>query len=102
MALELVRHNTDNPGHWVTEEVTGYPPIPDVLPVLRRHVLGRAYREPEPTIFWPHDVAWDAVLDLHKNGEHDVATELAQLLMWCDMNGHGSAWEIREASTGTP
>lgn len=96
MTLELVRHNTFSPDNWIAEPVTGYPPIPAVLPVLRIRVLGKTWRELEPTIFWPRDVAWSAVLDLHKIGEHSDATALATLLRWCDQWGHGFAWEIRE------
>jgi hypothetical protein len=102
MALELVRHGTADLGNWTTEEVAGYPPIPDVLPVLRRRVMGKTYRESEPTIFWPQDISWSAVLDLHKVGRHDDATALARVLLWCDQHSaRHSAWEIREASADT-
>lgn len=94
--LELIAYLADDDAGPVPSRVTGHPPIPNVLPELRRRVLGRTYRDYEPTTFYPRDAAWGAVLDLHKAGRHDDAGALAKLLLWCGQRGHEQAWETRE------
>lgn len=93
MTLELVKHEVRD-GRIVAIITNNHPPIPDVLFTLRQRVLGKTYRESEPTVFYPRDVAWSAVLDLHRAQRHDDATALAVLLLWCHNNGQDCAWEI--------
>jgi hypothetical protein len=79
---------------WVSEATPDHPPIPDVLDVLRRRVMGHTPHMDERVIWYPHDACWTAVVDLHQVARHDDATALALLLAWCDSHGHGYAWEI--------
>lgn len=73
-----------------SEELTGHPPVPDAaLPRLRVHLIGQTRRGDDPRITWHHrdGGAWAAVLDLHRSGDDQAATDLAVFLRWCEARG---------------
>lgn len=78
--------------------ITDHPPIPDVLDVLCTRCMDLTYRAGEPIRWWPYDVAWAAVNDLHWVGRHNDAAELAKFLRWCDSQGD-VMWELIIGST---
>lgn len=108
--FELLRYDCTKPdkpgehGEAFVEVMTDHPPIPsEALPVLKRHVSGLSAPEGIAASWWHRSgPAWDAVVDLHKAGEHDTATLLARLLAWCDQSSGRRAepfvFEIRESA----
>lgn len=88
---ELARHDRAT---WTRTVITDHPPIPDVEPELRRNCMGLLDKSTDPIRWWPHDVVWGTVLDLHRKGRHDDAHALAVLLCWCDTQGPEFMWEL--------
>lgn len=100
-ALSLVHYAPVDPQDWFSdlrgERVPDAPPVTEAMEVaLRREVLGRG---DVVSTAWHHcdGRAWDAVVQQHKAGRHDDASDLARLLRWCDQRHTGrevGMWEI--------
>lgn len=89
--IELARYDRAT---WTREVVAEHPSIPDVEPDLRRRCMGLLDRSTDPIRWWPRDVVWGTVLDLHRKGRHEDAHRLAVFLVWCDAQGHDFMWEL--------
>lgn len=87
--LTLFRHDPDTiPG----TPAAGHPPIPPELPRLLRRT-GEAD--------WPAGSSrpWQVLITLHQEGRDVEAIAVAELLRWCEREGHrGVLWQIKETS----
>lgn len=106
-ALLFLAHRAPADGHdwsgfWHSSPALGAPQVSEAMEAaLRREVMGQDAGRSAP-ICWHHcdPNSWGAVVDLHRAGDHDTASDLARLLRWCDQQHTGrevGCWEIRHA-----
>lgn len=93
------RDEPGKPAPVVSTVAEGHPPIPDVLAELR---IALCNDVSDGCVMWwhRHGQVWGAVLELHRQARHERATDLAKVLLWCDLQGSPQTadalvWEIR-------